>query len=293
MDAWRFILASLRHYRRIHTAVALGVAVATAVLTGALVVGDSMRGSLRELTLQRLGRIDTVLVAGHPFRAALAEELAADAEFKKHFASAEPAFLLSGTLQAGNGKEARRANSISLVGTGAAFWSLGEGGPAKLLADGEVALTEAVARELDVKPGDDIIVRVPKTAALPADSALGKKSETSQIRTMKVGAVLPTEGLARFAVAPSQQLPRTAFMPLSTMQRLLEQPAKANAVLIGTTTDRLAGEEGRRTLERALRPTLDDYGFQLQSVGANSEMCQLSADQLVLPDDAVRAVERA
>src|SRR3954447_17207303 len=101
MNAWRFILSSLRHYRRIHIAVALGVAVATAVLTGALLVGDSMRGSLRDLTLQRLGRIDTVLVAGHPFRASLAAELAEDAEFKKSFTAAEPALLLNGTLQAG------------------------------------------------------------------------------------------------------------------------------------------------------------------------------------------------
>ena len=83
MDAWRFILASLRHYRRIQFAVALGVAVATAVLTGALLVGDSVRGSLRDLTLQRLGRIDSVLVAGHMFRAALADELAADAELQE------------------------------------------------------------------------------------------------------------------------------------------------------------------------------------------------------------------
>ena len=59
VDAWHFISASLRHYRRIHIAVALGVAVATAVLTGALLVGDSVRGSLRDLTLQRLGNIDS------------------------------------------------------------------------------------------------------------------------------------------------------------------------------------------------------------------------------------------
>ena len=58
MTPMHFILASLRHYRRIHVAVALGVAVATAVLTGALLVGDSVRGSLRDLTLERLGRID-------------------------------------------------------------------------------------------------------------------------------------------------------------------------------------------------------------------------------------------
>jgi len=108
MNAWRYTFASLRHYRRIHIAVMLGVAVATAVLTGALLVGDSVRGSLRDLTVERLGKIDTVLVAQHPFRAALAGELAADAEFKKYFETADPAFLLNGSLQAGSGKDARR-----------------------------------------------------------------------------------------------------------------------------------------------------------------------------------------
>jgi hypothetical protein len=73
MTPFRFVVASLRHFRRIHLAVAMGVAVATAVITGALLVGDSVRGSLRELTLRRLGRIDTALVTGQPFRAALAD----------------------------------------------------------------------------------------------------------------------------------------------------------------------------------------------------------------------------
>src|SRR4051812_47965694 len=76
MSAWQFILASLRHYRRIHLAVAMGVAVATAVLTGALLVGDSVRGSLRDLTLQRLGLIDSAVVSPRMFRAELARELA-------------------------------------------------------------------------------------------------------------------------------------------------------------------------------------------------------------------------
>ena len=62
-------------------AVACGVAVGAAVLTGALLVGDSMRGSLRRLTLDRLGRIDEVLLADRFFRAKLADELAAEPGF--------------------------------------------------------------------------------------------------------------------------------------------------------------------------------------------------------------------
>ena len=68
-----FILESLNYRRRVHIAVALGVMTATAVLTGALVVGDSMRGSLRHLALDRLQGIDEALVVPRFFRAELAE----------------------------------------------------------------------------------------------------------------------------------------------------------------------------------------------------------------------------
>src|SRR5215212_8034624 len=109
MDAWRFILASLRHYRRIHLTVALGVAVATAVLTGALLVGDSVRGSLRDLTLQRLGRIDSVVVSPHFFREKLAQEIIiwSVPEGNGYSPETEPAILLSGTLQSGGGQNSR------------------------------------------------------------------------------------------------------------------------------------------------------------------------------------------
>ena len=39
-------------------AIVLGVAIGTAVIVGALVVGDSVRGSLRDLALHRLGDVD-------------------------------------------------------------------------------------------------------------------------------------------------------------------------------------------------------------------------------------------
>ena len=64
MTLFRLIAAGLRHHWRTHLAVALGVAACTAVLTGALLVGDSVRGSLRHLGLDRLGAIE-VQIAHH------------------------------------------------------------------------------------------------------------------------------------------------------------------------------------------------------------------------------------
>ena len=67
---------SLIHFWPIHLAVVAGAAVATAVLTGSLVVGDSIQASLRDLTLERLGRVERAVTGERLFAAELAERLA-------------------------------------------------------------------------------------------------------------------------------------------------------------------------------------------------------------------------
>jgi putative ABC transport system permease protein len=72
------VRASLRYYRRTHLAVGAAVAVATAVLVGALLVGDAMRAGLRRQALARLGAIDVAVVSEAFFPAAVARRLAAE-----------------------------------------------------------------------------------------------------------------------------------------------------------------------------------------------------------------------
>ncbi len=77
MTPFRLLLRNLLYHWRGNLAVFLGVAVGAAVLTGALLVGDSLRGSLRDLTLNRLGWVDDALVGGRFFRAEATEGLPA------------------------------------------------------------------------------------------------------------------------------------------------------------------------------------------------------------------------
>jgi putative ABC transport system permease protein len=273
----------------------LGVAVATAVLTGALLVGDSVRGSLRDLTLQRLGRIDSAIVAPHMFRTELAREVAGDARFKTHFASAQPVILLNGTLQAGSRADARRATSISVVGCQPQFWLLGGGGPSSPLTDDDVAITESLAQELNVQVGDSVLLQIPVSGAIPADSPLGAKQleKTSRSRRFRVAAVLPPAGLARFGLVPSQQLPRNVFVPLAALQKLVEQPEKANAILVATDRPAAAsGDDAQSALHSALQPRLEDYGVRVEELALPTHCVQISADELVLPAEVIRAVSQ-
>jgi ABC-type antimicrobial peptide transport system permease subunit len=173
---------------------------------------------------------------------------------------------------------------------------LGQGGPAEPLAGGEVALTEPLAHELGIQAGDTILLRIPLAGAMPADSVLGKKDvdQTSAGRRLRVAAVLPPEGLARFAVRPSQRLPRNAFVSLATLQDMLQKPGRANAILVaGNSVDVVPDEAASSALTGALRPRLTDFGLSVERLTSPTECYQISSDQLVLSDAVVEAAEKA
>src|SRR5438105_10902000 len=161
MNVWQVIIKSLRHHWRTHAAVALGVAAATAVLTGALIIGDSVRGSLRYLVLDRLGRIDQLLVLDRFFRHDLATELAhnrADAQIV-------PAILFpAATVQSEGTQGKRLAAGVFVIGSDETFWQLEDERrrPKRSPKRGEIVINAPLAEELGVKVGDTLVVRFGK-----------------------------------------------------------------------------------------------------------------------------------
>src|SRR3979409_2095949 len=92
------LFRSLTYYWRTNVAVVLGVATAVAVLAGALLVGDSVRGSLRDLVLPRLGRADRIVLSPTFFRERLADDLAGDDAFSTAFDGVAPLVVLPGIV---------------------------------------------------------------------------------------------------------------------------------------------------------------------------------------------------
>ena len=72
---------------------------ATAVLTGALIVGDSMRASLRQLVVEQFGTVDEILHSNRFFREQLAAEIAFTKDLSRHFASVRPAIILQAAFE--------------------------------------------------------------------------------------------------------------------------------------------------------------------------------------------------
>lgn len=281
MTWWQLLAASLSYHVRMHVAVALGVAAATAVLVGGLLVGDSMTGSLRSLTLDRLGRIDQILIREGFFRADLAKEVGEDAAVREQFAEFEPVIMLPrATIEHKPTTDTtRRAAGVFLLGIGEKFWSLGRD-PADAKwpvprprkkekeTEAEIVLNEPLAKELGVQVGDHLTLRLPKLADIPEDSALGRKENLiTSLTDLEVVGIVPATGLGRFDLSPSQREPHNAWIALETLQDALDQPGKINAVLIaGKSADAAAEPAGDAALLAAFRPTLGDLGFRLDRV---------------------------
>ena len=246
MSLFRLILLSVRHFWKMNVAVACGVAVGTAVLTGALLVGDSMQGSLRDLVLAGLGRIDEVLVADHFFR----EELAGD---KSSGSPAAPVILYSASVETVHPAPPARVDQVNLIGCDERFWQLGNGAPPAPLKRDEIILNEPVARLLAVKEGDSVMLGLPKTGGIPAESAFGRKRVSVDTMRLKVARVIPAEGLGRFGLRPNQRAPRNAYISLAALQTQLKEPGRVNAILRQTPPP-----------DSPWHPQLADYGIHVE-----------------------------
>ena len=272
MSPLRLTLASLVYHRRSNFAVACGVAVCTAVLAGALLVGDSMRESLRRLTLDRLGRIDEALVTGHFFRAALADETGGEADIpvcpatQKGESISEqggrqeclphplfaPAILLQVSLENADPQSPRRANRVELIGCDERFWQLGGGQPQRLPGPREIVLNQPAAERLGLRVGDAVLFRLPMLATIPADSALGRKRETVRTQRVTVSEIIAAKGLGAFSLRPTQRPPQNAYLSLDWLAERLDRAGRVNAILA-------AGKD-----RRPLAPSYSDYGLRVE-----------------------------
>ena len=115
-----YIRSSLLHYWRTNLAVVLGVAVTVAVLAGALLVGDSVRESLRDLFLLRLGNTSYVIAAGNFFPETLADRLQSESGFGDAFHATTPLITLEGLVT--HEKSRRRGSGIQIYGVDSRFW---------------------------------------------------------------------------------------------------------------------------------------------------------------------------
>ena len=232
MNARRLVAQSIRHYWRTHLGVILGSALAALVLTGALMVGDSVKATLRAQAEARVGKIGEALLCGERFVPWSREvEKRPQVVARAFFPGVDAAgvLILSGTAARSDGKA--RANKVQIVGVDDAFWKLSPSANAVPLAANEFALNERLAAQLGVKPGDEVLLRLEKPSAFSKDAPLSGEDEGSVSLRVRVARVVDDVDFGRFALASGQVPPHTAFVPLDVLQAKLGVQNRVNLIM--------------------------------------------------------------
>ena len=285
---------SLAFYWRTNLGVILGAAVGTAVLTGALIVGDSMRGSLREAALGRLGRVDQAIVSSRFFREALAAEISTSPKSTLLKPETCPAILLSGgTVHASS---QARSNRVNILGVDERFWRLGDesGMPSSASREGRsVVLNAPLAEELGASIGDDILLRLGKPSPISTETLLGRRDDTTATLRLTVRAIVPATGVGAFSLNPRQLLPRNAYVPLATLQRALDKADRVNTILLSCPRGRAYQPDAfDKTLREIVTEhvSLADYGFVLRP-NVHHGYLGLESDTMLIPQSVEAVAE--
>jgi putative ABC transport system permease protein len=264
MSLPRLVFRSATYHWRTNLAVVLGVAAAVSVLGGALLVGDSVRGSLRDLVLSRLGRTNDVVASMGFFRDALARDLVA-----RGAASAAPLVATRGFVT--HEPSGRRATSVLVYGVDDRFWKFHGVEPHE-----GVFVSPALAAELGAGAGDVLLTRLQKPTDIPLESLFAHKEDIGRTVRLTVTGALPAAQMGEFALQPQQGEVRAVFAPLRRLQRDLAVPDRVNTILVAAT-------ESRSDAKSALRGavTLDDLGIKVSVVAGGTAVIVESAGGVV------------
>jgi putative ABC transport system permease protein len=275
MTLGRLIYRSLVHYWRTNLAVLAGVATAVSVLSGALSVGESVRSSLQDLVYQRLGGATHLVSADHFFREGLAAGLQAQAA---------PIVYLQGVLV--HEQTGARALDVNVYGIDERFWMI-NGKPGRPAPEGRQALVGApLAEKLGVQAGDTLLLRLETQQRIPRESFYGRRENIGRTIRLDCSEILAPAELGEFALRPKQGTVYSVFVPLARLQRDLEQPAHANAIL-------LSDGSGAEKLERirdllAKNVDFEDLGVRLQPATSGNAIF-VETSRMLLDEPITRA----
>jgi len=264
-------------------AIGAAMVVSTAVLTAALMVGDSVRMSLERMTRNRLGSTEYIMPTGDRyFRAALAGEVAAGIG-----ATVAPVLTVRGI--AVNSDRQLRLPDTRVHGIGREFPEI-FGMVPKIPARGAVWISANTAEKLSLRIGDPLVLRLDRITFAPQNAPFISENQPTLAIRVTVEDILPEEGMGNFAIEPNQVPPFNLFIDREELATLLELNGLANLMLVsGNGSTEITPGLLHGAIEKNWKPA--DIGLRFRSVSRSGEM-EITSGRVFI-DTAISGVIQA
>ncbi|MDR0711963.1 MAG: ABC transporter permease [Prevotellaceae bacterium] len=208
MKQLRLIKQSLRFYRAYYRLIALATTITVAVVTGSLMVGESVRATLVGRVHERLGDVETILSGRYSF---FDSKLAKSSFFE----GKAKAVLLS------NGFVPNAGRLIPVQ-----VWGMDD----KAIPAGGALVNKALKAELSLPDGEDLVLRLPATGMATPGSLFVTSRYTTEARLTLRGTLAPDEG-GNINLKNEQIIPYNLFLNRAALASILEVEGKANLLL--------------------------------------------------------------
>ncbi len=241
--------------------VALTASVATAVIAGALVVGDSMEALVEATATESLPGIDALVRTSAPLGTGYFTRLFFFPEWKSNVDRAAMMLTVPAavTCQASGGRDGQvtlYGFQDSLYGLGS-FYKDGDERTAGAMPTGSVAINRHLADQTGARQGDSITLRVPNPGFW--GDFLFKFGEDAGVEaTFRVWFIFDDEGLGRMDLEAKRTPTSAVFMDLDEAQELLGVGGKVNTVAFRYVHRGIVGTDRERWVLRQLEGRLDD-----------------------------------
>ncbi len=277
-----FIFKSIWHFRKQHLAVIAGTAISTAILTGALIIGDSVRYSLEQMVDVRLGKTQYSIIGGSRFFRA---ELATDISKSLH-ADAAAILLLRGMAIQPETDE--RLNKVQLIGIDSCFYKFAQAS-LPVPASGEAILSENTAKKLNLKQGDHFLLRLEDAGPIPVNSPFSRPAESVSAMRLTVSRIAGDSSLANFSLKNNQTSAFNIFISREFLAEKLNLKSLANIILLGNIQN---SDTFQTKIYSALKKNwmLSDAGLKINLIGETG-LYELNSNRIFIDEAVSKTIE--
>jgi len=291
-------LRGLRHYWRLNAVTLAGAGIGAAVICGAVIIGDSFQGTLRDRALRRLGRIAFALRADGMVRRELPAEMAeilGTGSRTAHGGAVRVTGLLYAhgtahrpTSWAAGPVRRHRVEVYGIEADGAGLFPE-QAEVLSQLGERDAAVSASLARDLGLRPGDALIIEAARPADAPAKSLFLHRDPDRATAAFRVSVRSVVDGHAGFfSLKHTDYSPPNVFVRRRFLERRLDCRGLVNLVLV---------EEGpsAQEVEKALAGSarLADYGLRMVREATPDGALQIEARRLVIPGGVIPVLDQA
>ena len=242
----KLLLRNLSYHRKVNFATCLAVAVCVAIITGAMIIGDTVRHTLAETARQRLGFVKSV---------AISESRSFSPDIPDRISDSQTAAINFTTSSAINPETMVRANNVQMIGIDDSLAKAAGIYKYEGLGRNEAVINTQLANQLNIQPGSDIILRFADDNMI-AELALYSGEDYNLMWRVTVKDIVTADEFGNFSLKADQKLPANIFVPAGQLAQKLNSSDTRNMLLF-------SDDRSTDSLENTL--TISDLGYNINT----------------------------